>query len=57
VLSQTLRVSLPHRPSPKGDQWRASGHCRRHFERLMDANKIVVHGEERDGAGVVLDLL
>jgi hypothetical protein len=35
----------------------ASGHCGRCPQRLMDANKIVVHREQRDGMRVVFDLL
>ncbi len=35
----------------------ASGHRRGDAKRLMDADEIVIHHMERDGVGVVLDLL
>ncbi len=40
-------------PKPLGH---FSGHCGRGAQLLMDANEIVVHREQRDGMGVVLNL-
>jgi hypothetical protein len=45
---------VAHFPKPIGY---TGGHGRSNFERLMDADEIVVHRMKRDGAGVVLNLL
>jgi hypothetical protein len=44
--------NIHHFPKALGDP---SGHCRRRTERLMDANEIVVHREQRDGMRVVFN--
>jgi hypothetical protein len=45
--------TITNRPKPGSD---AGGHRRREPQRLMDANEIVVHREQRDGMRVIFDL-